>query len=138
MSDDADRPIVERVDRFVVDRPLLVVVAFLVVTAALAPGIGMITTEAESDQFTEDVEAQQRPVDDEPVDPLDDGLVSVVGHRRRRPASSARPTATGTRSGDSEPSPSLVDSVTSTGSWYTSDICSSPRASVYWKSISTG
>ena len=59
MSDDTDRPIVERIDRFVVDRPLLVVVAVLVVTAALAPGIGMISTAAQTDQFTEDVEAQQ-------------------------------------------------------------------------------
>ena len=49
MSDDTDQPIVERVDRFVVDRPLLVIVAFLLVTVALAPGIGMITTEAESE-----------------------------------------------------------------------------------------
>jgi predicted RND superfamily exporter protein len=63
MSGDADRPIVERVDRFVVDRPLLVVVAFLVVTAALAPGVGMITTESEAEQFTEDVEAQQAQAD---------------------------------------------------------------------------
>jgi len=63
MSDDTDQPIVERVDRFVVDRPLLVVVAFLLVTVALAPGIGMITTEAESEQFTEDVEAQQAQED---------------------------------------------------------------------------
>ena len=63
MTDDADQPIVERVDRFVVDRPLLVVVAFLVVTAALAPGLTMISTEAETDQFTEDVEAQQAQED---------------------------------------------------------------------------
>ncbi|WP_254839318.1 efflux RND transporter permease subunit [Natronomonas marina] len=59
MSDDTDQPIVERVDRFVVDRPLLVVAAFLVVSAALAPGLTMISTQAETDQFTEDVEAQQ-------------------------------------------------------------------------------
>jgi predicted RND superfamily exporter protein len=63
MSDDADQPIVERVDRFVVDRPVLVLVAFLVVTAALAPGILMITTESEAEQFSEDVEAQQAQQD---------------------------------------------------------------------------
>ncbi len=59
MSDGDDQPIVERVDRFVVDRPLLVVAAFVVVTAALAPGLGMISTQADTEQFTEDVEAQQ-------------------------------------------------------------------------------
>jgi predicted RND superfamily exporter protein len=61
MSDtDSDEPsFVARFDRFVVERPWLVILAFLAVTALMVPGIGMISTAAETDQFTEDVEAQQ-------------------------------------------------------------------------------
>jgi predicted RND superfamily exporter protein len=54
-----ERSVVERVDRFVVERPGVVVLAFLVATVVLLPGLGMITTQADTDQFTEDVEAQQ-------------------------------------------------------------------------------
>jgi predicted RND superfamily exporter protein len=51
--------VVERIDRVIVERPGLVIVAFLAVTALLVPGLGMISTQADTDQFTEDVEAQQ-------------------------------------------------------------------------------
>ena len=57
------RPLVERIDAFVVDRPLVVLLAFLVVTIAFAPGLASVqTADAGADQFTEDVpelEAQE-------------------------------------------------------------------------------
>jgi predicted RND superfamily exporter protein len=50
--------VVERLSTLVVDRPGTVVVAFLLVTVAFGAGLGSVSTEAGTDQFTQDVPAQ--------------------------------------------------------------------------------
>ena len=54
---------VARLASLIVERPGTIVVVFLLITAGLAPGMGMLETEAGTDQFIEDVpefDAQER------------------------------------------------------------------------------
>ncbi|MFC6734038.1 MULTISPECIES: RND family transporter [unclassified Haladaptatus] len=51
--------ILERLDRWIVDRPKTVVVAFLLVTAVLAAGLGGVSTDAGTSQFLDGVPAQE-------------------------------------------------------------------------------
>ena len=51
--------VIDRIDDEITGRPVLVVAVFLVVSAIAAGGVGGIETQAGSDQFQEDVPAQQ-------------------------------------------------------------------------------
>ncbi|WP_434085394.1 efflux RND transporter permease subunit [Natronomonas marina] len=53
------QPYVDRVDGYVTERPGTVVVAFLLVTGMFALGLGGVSTEAGTQQFTQDVPAQE-------------------------------------------------------------------------------
>ena len=51
--------IIDRADEWITERPRAVIIAFLVVTALFAVGLGNISTEAGTQQFTEDSPSQQ-------------------------------------------------------------------------------
>ncbi|QLG28007.1 MMPL family transporter [Halorarum halophilum] len=53
------RRLLETVDDLIVERPAVVVLAFLVVTGGFAVGLGNVSTEAGTSQFTEDLPAQR-------------------------------------------------------------------------------
>ena len=55
----AGRDVVDAVTAFTVERPGTVVVAFLLVTGVFAVGLGNVSTEAGTSQFTEDLPAQR-------------------------------------------------------------------------------
>ena len=55
--------LVDRVDDWIVTRPRAVVLAFLVVTLVMSTGLGMTATESGTDQFTEDIPAQEAAED---------------------------------------------------------------------------
>ena len=64
-SGDAERgrfdyqAVIDRVDRWITERPRTVILAFLLVTALFGVGLGNISTAAGTSQFTEDSPAQQ-------------------------------------------------------------------------------
>ncbi|WP_418283137.1 efflux RND transporter permease subunit [Halorubrum sp. DTA98] len=68
----ADR-MVDRVDAAVTGRPVVVVVAFLLVSVVAAGGLAAITTAAGADQFTEDIPAQQA------LDDIDEEFETSIG-----------------------------------------------------------
>ena len=53
------QPYIDRVDAYVTGRPGTVIVAFLLVTGLFALGVGNVSTSAGTQQFTEDVPAQE-------------------------------------------------------------------------------
>ncbi|PSP92061.1 RND transporter, partial [Halobacteriales archaeon QS_1_68_44] len=53
------QPYIDRVDAYVTGRPGTVIVAFLLVTGLFALGVGSVSTSAGTQQFTEDVPAQE-------------------------------------------------------------------------------
>ncbi|QLG61122.1 efflux RND transporter permease subunit [Halorarum salinum] len=53
------RLLLDAVDDLIVERPAVVVLAFLVVTGGFAVGLGNVSTEAGTSQFTEDLPAQR-------------------------------------------------------------------------------
>ena len=53
------QPYVDRVDALVTGRPGTVIVAFLLVTVLFGFGVGNVSTSAGTEQFTEDVPAQE-------------------------------------------------------------------------------
>ncbi|EMA68927.1 hypothetical protein C461_04832 [Halorubrum aidingense JCM 13560] len=65
--------LIERVDELVTDRPMAVIVAFLVVSLVAAGGLAGITTSAGADQFTQDIPAQQA------LDDIDEEFESSIG-----------------------------------------------------------
>jgi predicted RND superfamily exporter protein len=71
--------VVARVDEFVVGRAGTVVLAFLLVSAVFAIGLGQVTTESGTDEFTTDVPAQAafEDVDREFSDPFAAGSAST-------------------------------------------------------------
>lgn len=70
----ADR-FVERVDEFVTERPVAVIVVFLLVSVVAVGGIGGIETSAGADQFTQDIPAQQA------LDDIDEEFETSIGGR---------------------------------------------------------
>ncbi len=64
---------VDRVDAAVTGRPVVVVVAFLLVSVVAAGGLAAITTAAGADQFTEDIPAQQA------LDDIDEEFETSIG-----------------------------------------------------------
>ncbi|UWG46690.1 putative exporter of the RND superfamily [Halanaeroarchaeum sp. HSR-CO] len=68
---------IDWVDDRVTERPLLVVVAFLLVSAVAAGGLGGIETQAGGDQFQEDVPAQQA------LEDIDEEFGASVGETPR-------------------------------------------------------
>jgi len=68
----ADR-FVERVDEFVTERPVAVIVVFLLVSVVAVGGIGGIETSAGADQFTQDIPAQQA------LDDIDEEFETSIG-----------------------------------------------------------
>ncbi|MGM0399222.1 MAG: efflux RND transporter permease subunit [Halobacteriota archaeon] len=69
--------VIDWVDDRVTERPLLVVVAFLLVSAVAAGGVGGIETQAGGDQFQEDVPAQQA------LEDIDEEFGASVGETPR-------------------------------------------------------
>ncbi|AUV82842.1 RND transporter [Salinigranum rubrum] len=51
--------IIDRVDDWIVNRPKAVILTFLVVTLVMSSGLAMTATESGTDQFTEDIPAQE-------------------------------------------------------------------------------
>ena len=51
--------LIDRVDDWIVNRPRAVILAFVVVTLVMSSGLGMTATESGTDQFTEDIPAQE-------------------------------------------------------------------------------
>ncbi|MFW6321252.1 MAG: efflux RND transporter permease subunit [Halohasta sp.] len=73
-------PVVERVNHLVLERPLAIIVGFLLVTAVLGGGLGLITTETDSeDSFTSDTPEEEalEAVEDEFESPFGDGSAST-------------------------------------------------------------
>ena len=55
--------LLERADRWIVDRPRAVIVAFLVLSLVFAGGLGSVSTEAGTSQFVEGIPAQEASED---------------------------------------------------------------------------
>jgi len=55
--------LIDRVDDWIVNRPRAVILAFVVVTLVMSSGLGMTATESGTDQFTEDIPAQEAAED---------------------------------------------------------------------------
>ncbi|WP_193310212.1 RND family transporter [Halorubrum halophilum] len=68
----ADR-LVERIDEFVTERPVAVILVFLLVSVVAVGGLGGIETSAGADQFTQDIPAQRA------LDDIDEEFETSIG-----------------------------------------------------------